>query len=67
MGVSCLTLRDHTERPETATVGTNELIGTNPASLVSTLTRPMSGQRKNGAIPEKRDGKAAELIVEILA
>ena len=28
MGVPCITLRDNTERPETCTVGTNELIGT---------------------------------------
>ena len=31
MGVPCLTLRDTTERPETVAVGTNELIGTDPA------------------------------------
>ena len=27
MGIPCMTLRDNTERPETITVGTNELIG----------------------------------------
>src|SRR3546814_6839855 len=27
MGVPCMTLRDSTERPETCTVGTNELMG----------------------------------------
>ena len=26
-----LTLRDNTERPETITIGTNELIGTDPS------------------------------------
>ncbi|MDF7913149.1 UDP-N-acetylglucosamine 2-epimerase, partial [Listeria monocytogenes] len=30
MGIPCMTLRDNTERPETVTIGTNELIGTNP-------------------------------------
>src|SRR5690606_34227836 len=30
MGIPCMTLRDNTERPETITEGTNELIGTNP-------------------------------------
>ena len=66
MGVPCLTLRDTTERPETVTVGTNELIGTDPAKLTPALTRLMAGQWKKGAIPQKWDGKAAERIVEHL-
>lgn len=66
MGVPCLTLRDNTERPETVTVGTNELIGTDPAKLVPALARLMAGQWKKGAIPEKWDGKAAARIVEHL-
>ena len=63
MGVPCLTLRDNTERPETVTVGTNELIGTDPAKLAPALARLMAGQWKKGAIPEKWDGHAAERIV----
>jgi len=63
MGVPCLTLRDNTERPETVTVGTNELIGTNPANLGPALERLMAGRWKKGRIPEKWDGKAAERIV----
>lgn len=35
---SCLTLRDNTERPETMTIGTNELIGTDPSKLPPALT-----------------------------
>jgi UDP-N-acetylglucosamine 2-epimerase (non-hydrolysing) len=66
MGVPCLTLRDNTERPETVTVGTNELIGTDPARLLPALTRLLAGQWKKGAIPQKWDGKAAERIVEHL-
>jgi UDP-N-acetylglucosamine 2-epimerase (non-hydrolysing) len=63
MGVPCLTLRDNTERPETITVGTNELIGTNPANLGPALARLMAGQWKKGGIPEKWDGRAGERIV----
>lgn len=63
MGVPCLTLRDNTERPETVTVGTNELIGTDPANLGPALARLMAGHWKKGGIPEKWDGKAAERIV----
>ena len=37
MGVPCLTLRDNTERPETITVGTNELIGTDPKNIAPAI------------------------------
>lgn len=63
MGVPCLTLRDNTERPETVTVGTNELIGTDPAKLAPALARLMAGQWKKGSVPEKWDGQAAKRIV----
>jgi UDP-N-acetylglucosamine 2-epimerase (non-hydrolysing) len=66
LGVPCLTLRDNTERPETITIGTNELIGTNPDNLAPALARLMAGQWKKGAIPPKWDGRAAERIVEHL-
>lgn len=66
MGVPCITLRDNTERPETCTVGTNELIGTNPAAVRPALELLYSGGWKKGAIPELWDGHAAERIVEIL-
>ncbi len=66
MGVPCLTLRDSTERPETVTIGTNELIGTNPAALTPALERLFAGQWKKGAIPEKWDGHTGERIVNVL-
>ena len=66
MGVPCLTLRDTTERPETVTVGTNELIGTDPAKLGPALDRLFSGNWKLGSIPEKWDGHTGERIVDVL-
>ena len=66
MGVPCITLRDSTERPETCTVGTNELIGTNPKAIKPTLDKLFSGQWKEGGIPELWDGHAAERIIGIL-
>jgi len=66
MGVPCVTLRDTTERPETVTVGTNELIGTDPAALKPALDRLFAGQWKKGAIPEKWDGRTGERIAEAL-
>ena len=67
MGVPCLTLRDNTERPETCTIGTNELIGTNPAAIKPALDKLFAGEWKQGGIPELWDGHAAERIVNILA
>ena len=66
MGVPCITLRDNTERPETCTVGTNELIGTDPEAVKPALDLLFSGQWKKGAIPPLWDGHTAERIVEIL-
>ena len=66
MGVPCVTLRNSTERPETVTIGTNELIGTDPKALKPALDKLFSRNWKQGAIPDLWDGHAAERIVEIL-
>lgn len=66
MGIPCLTLRDNTERPETVTIGTNELVGTNPKAMASYLQKLHAGNWKKGSIPEKWDGKTAERIIEHL-
>ena len=66
MGVPCITLRDNTERPETCTIGTNELIGTNPDHIKPALDRLFKGQWKKGGIPPLWDGHAAERIVNVL-
>lgn len=67
IGVPCITLRDNTERPETCTVGTNELIGTDPAAIKPALDKLFAGEWKKGAIPELWDGHTAARIIEILA
>ena len=66
MGVPCITLRDNTERPETCTVGTNELIGTDPTAIKPALDKLFAGEWKKGAVPELWDGHAAERIISIL-
>ena len=66
MGVPCMTLRDTTERPETVSIGTNELVGTDPAALAPALEKLFAGKWKQGAIPEKWDGRTGERIAEIL-
>lgn len=67
MNIPCLTLRDSTERPETVTMGTNELLGTNPKAIGPAMKRLFAGQWKKGKIPPLWDGKAAERIVNILS
>lgn len=66
MGVPCITLRDNTERPETCTIGTNRLIGTNPQAVKPALDALFAGEWQPGAIPPLWDGHTAERIVEIL-
>jgi UDP-N-acetylglucosamine 2-epimerase (non-hydrolysing) len=66
MGIPCITLRDNTERPETVTIGTNELIGTDPKAIAPAVGKVFSGQWKKGGIPQYWDGKAAERIVEVI-
>ncbi|MBL8326483.1 MAG: UDP-N-acetylglucosamine 2-epimerase (non-hydrolyzing) [Rubrivivax sp.] len=66
LGVPCVTLRNTTERPETVTIGTNELIGTDPSALEPALARLFEGRWKQGAIPPLWDGRTGERIAEEL-
>lgn len=66
LGVPCVTLRDSTERPETVTVGTNVLIGTDPAAIAPALAPLFAGGWKKGGIPDRWDGRAGERIVATL-
>ena len=66
LGIPCMTLRDNTERPETISIGTNELIGTNPKAIQPAMEKLFSGQWKKGTIPELWDGKTANRIVDVL-
>jgi len=63
LGVPCMTLRDTTERPETVSMGTNALIGTDPAKLGPALDRLFAGDWQPGGIPALWDGRAGERIV----
>ena len=63
MKVPCITLRDNTERPETVTLGTNELVGTDPRAIKPALQTLFSGEWKVGGEIPLWDGKTAERIV----
>ena len=66
MSVPCMTLRNSTERPETVTMGTNELLGTNPDAIAPAMQRLLSGNWKKGSVPPLWDGHTAERIIEII-
>lgn len=66
LGVPCITLRNNTERPETVSIGTNELAGDNREKMRSLLQNVISGHWKEGGIPPLWDGKTAQRIVSIL-
>ena len=66
LGIPCITLRDNTERPETITEGTNELIGTHPKNIQPALEKLFADKWKKGNIPKYWDGATAERIVQQL-
>ncbi|MCC7400715.1 MAG: UDP-N-acetylglucosamine 2-epimerase (non-hydrolyzing) [Chitinophagaceae bacterium] len=66
LGIPCMTLRNSTERPETVTVGTNILIGTDINNLENHLKNLQQNIWKKGAIPELWDGKTSQRIVSKL-
>ena len=48
MGVPCVTLRGTTERPETVSIGTNELIGTDPGGAEAGARPPVCRALEEG-------------------
>ncbi len=66
MGVPCMTLRNSTERPETVTMGTNELLGTDPSAIAPAMKRLLSGNWKKGTVPPLWDGHTSKRIIEII-
>lgn len=64
MRVPCMTLRDNTERPETMTKGTNELLGTSPEAIKPAMEKLFAGDWKPGGDIPLWDGKTADRIVD---
>jgi UDP-N-acetylglucosamine 2-epimerase (non-hydrolysing) len=58
LGVPCFTLRDETERPVTVELGTNTIIGQDPAAIESVPS--LLAEPKHGEIPPLWDGHAGE-------
>ena len=66
LGIPCMTLRDSTERPETVAIGTNELLGTDPAKIETAVNRLLTGRWKTGGVPPLWDGNTSIRIVSVL-
>ncbi|MEO7048171.1 MAG: UDP-N-acetylglucosamine 2-epimerase (non-hydrolyzing), partial [Ferruginibacter sp.] len=66
LNVPCITLRNSTERPETVTIGSNELAGTDPANLLPYLKKIRGNEWKKSSIPDLWDGNSAVRIIDKL-
>lgn len=64
--IPCLTLRENTERPVTAELGTNVICGLNENLILKKIKEIESGKFKKGKIPKLWDGNAANRIVKVL-
>ena len=65
--VPCITLNSYTEHIETVKVGTNELVGEDARLLGQKVAQMVSGQWKQGELPDRWDGRTAERILQILS
>jgi UDP-N-acetylglucosamine 2-epimerase (non-hydrolysing) len=64
--VPCLTLRETTERPVTAEVGSNQVVGTDVTTILEAYHRVVRGEVGDARTPPLWDGRAAERIADII-
>ncbi len=64
--ISCITLRDNTERPVTVEIGSNQVAGTKTEAILAAYRNIMDGNWREPQIPPLWDGHAAERIVGVL-
>lgn len=64
LGVPCVTLRDNTERPETLTVGSNMLAGTDPEKILQCVSLMLA--KKDDWNNPFGDGNSSKRIIDIL-
>lgn len=66
LGIPCLTLRDNTERPITVSLGTNKIMGTDPAKIVAAAFAALKETETPAINIPLWDGHTAERIVTAL-
>lgn len=64
--VPCLTLRQSTERPVTAIMGSNRVVGTRPGAIIEAWKETLDGPPTTTQTPPLWDGEAAVRIASIL-
>ncbi len=68
LGIPCLTLRENTERPVTVTLGTNRIVGTDPALIVRAAMDALESSRTDEPprVPPLWDGHTAGRILDAM-
>jgi UDP-N-acetylglucosamine 2-epimerase (non-hydrolysing) len=64
LGIPCLTMRSNTERPITLEQGTNILVGSDRARVLTTVQEILAGRARSGRVPAGWDGHAAERLAD---
>jgi len=64
--IPCITLRENTERPVTADIGSNQIVGTDTEKILEAYRNVMSGKWRDSQVPPLWDGNAAKRIVKIM-
>jgi UDP-N-acetylglucosamine 2-epimerase (non-hydrolysing) len=67
LGLPCFTLRANTERPITVSLGTNTLLGLDPARIGDVPALLDEARERETQVPPLWDGHAAERIVDVLS
>jgi len=65
LGVPCITLRETTERPITSELGTNQVVGSDPAAITAAMSKVKERKWEPAEIP-LWDGMAATRVAEVL-
>jgi len=66
LGVRCFTLRDNTERPVTIRLGTNTLLGLDPARIAGILPSLAAEPLRACTAPPLWDGRASERVADVV-
>ena len=67
LGIPCLTLRENTERPITVELGTNVVVGTDTARIITAASAALNGSaKKTTHQPPLWDGHTSERILDAL-
>ena len=66
LGISCLTLRDDTERPITIKEGTNKVIGLNKENIINEINKVLNSKISNETKIKYWDGETSDRIYNIL-